>query len=69
MRDPNRIEPFCDELARMWRLVPDWRVGQLMYNVLTEYQAKHGDFFVPEDDTMLRFFHTYFDQMKGVKRS
>lgn len=35
MRDPNRIQKFCDRLAQAWRNVPDWRFGQLMVNALS----------------------------------
>lgn len=25
MRDINRIDKFCNELAKYWKQVPDWR--------------------------------------------
>ena len=34
MRDPNRIDKFCDQLKAIWHQVPDWRFGQLMENML-----------------------------------
>ena len=37
MRDPNRIQTFCNELANLWRKVPDWRFGQFISNVLGAY--------------------------------
>lgn len=33
MRDPERIPEVLAELERMWRLYPDWRLGQLLTNV------------------------------------
>ena len=30
MRDPKRIDDFCDRLKAVWHTVPDWRFGQLM---------------------------------------
>ena len=31
MRDPDRIDAFCKELAKIWKSkVPDWRFGQLV---------------------------------------
>ena len=34
MRDPNRIEPFLQELGKIWKEeCPDWRFGQLIFNV------------------------------------
>lgn len=66
MRDPNRIQKFCDELAALWRIVPDWRFGQLLSNVLGDWQGKtHQDIFFPEDDEMIQVFRDYFAQ-EGV---
>lgn len=54
MRDPKRIDEFCDELKKMWHTVPDWRFGQLMSNVLGEvYVKENRDIFFIEDDKML----------------
>lgn len=33
MRVPNRIEPFLEELGKLWKEFPDWRFGQLVYNL------------------------------------
>jgi len=64
MRDPNRIDKFCDELNRLWHKVPDWRFGQLMSNVLSAYQAENmRDIFFPEDDEMMEFFKKYFKEI------
>lgn len=61
MRDPNRIDEFCNELARLWHKVPDWRLGQLMDNVLGSYVGDTGrDIFFVEDDEMLDYFKKYF---------
>lgn len=61
MRDPNRIDKFCNELAEMWHKVPDWRFGQLMDNVLGSYVGDTGnDVFFVEDDEMLDYFKKYF---------
>lgn len=63
MRDPKRIDEFCNELARMWHKVPDWRFGQLISNVLGDYQTKtKRDIFFPEDDELLDFFKRYFGE-------
>lgn len=61
MRDPKRIDKFCAELAKIWKIVPDWRFGQLMSNILGDYVATTGrDIFFPEDDELLKFFKNYF---------
>ena len=36
MRDPKRIDKFCNQLADIWKKVPDWRFGQLIYNFICE---------------------------------
>lgn len=62
MRDPERIDKFCNELAKLWKdNCSDWRFGQLIDNVLSAYRSKTGkDIFFPEDDELLDFFKSYF---------
>lgn len=56
MRDPKRIQAFCNRLARAWEMLPDWRFGQLMMNVLG---AMGCDPFFPEDDEMIQHIENY----------
>ena len=56
MRDPNRIDSFCDELKKHWHKVPDWRFGQLVVNVLGI------DPFYLEDDVIMKAFNAYFNE-------
>ena len=42
MRDSNRIDYYCDELAELWHKVPDWRFGQFMVNMAIAYRMKHN---------------------------
>jgi len=63
MRDPKRIDKFCNELKKCWHKVPDWRFGQLISNVLGAYVSEtNRDIFFPEDDEILAFFKKYFEQ-------
>lgn len=57
MRDPARIDRFCQRLAELWKKVPDWRFGQLISNVLGAFSK---DPFYIEDDKLLEFFESYF---------
>lgn len=58
MRNPDRIDKFCNELAKIWKEnVPDWRFGQLMVNVLNSMEK---DPFFPEEDEMIEYFENYF---------
>lgn len=33
MRDPGRIPQVLEKVAELWRMYPDWRLGQLVANV------------------------------------
>lgn len=57
MRDINRIDKFCSQLAEYWKQVPDWRFGQLITNVLGG--CKKLPFYYEEDE-MLKLFEDYF---------
>ena len=60
MRDPKRIDEFCDELKALWHCVPDWRFGQLMSNMLGAFVQETGkDIFFPEEPEMMEFFRKY----------
>lgn len=67
MRDPKRIDDFCDRLKDVWRNVPDWRFGQLMMNLLGEMKASGRDPFFSEDDEMIGFLEGYFKWKEAEK--
>ena len=63
MRDPDRIDEFCDELKKMWHKVPDWRFGQLVTNALgAVYKRTYRDPFYVEDDRMIEELKKVFDE-------
>jgi hypothetical protein len=51
MRDPDRIDPLLAQLAELWRLSPDLRLGQLLSNAA--YLVGGPDLRVIEDDRLL----------------
>ncbi len=51
MRDPNRIEPFLQKLGELWKYLPDYRFGQLIYRLADELGQ---DMFFSEEDIWLR---------------
>lgn len=61
MRDPNRIDSYMARLAECWRMVPDWRLGQFLTNVLSMYyDATNGkDAFYPEDEEFMTTIENY----------
>lgn len=60
MRDPNRIDKFCNELAAMWKSnATDWRFGQLMSNFQRWCAVKKIDIFFPEENEILELFKEF----------
>lgn len=59
MRDVKRIDKFCEKLAEYWKLVPDWRFGQLMVNF---FGTLHIDPFFIEEEDMLKLLDDYFQR-------
>jgi hypothetical protein len=58
MRNPNRIDPFLNQIGKLWKEnCPDWRFGQLIENVFCD--SEYLTWFV-EEKTMLDIFKRYF---------
>ena len=53
MRDPKRIDKFCDLLKELWKRVPDWRFGQLISNLGKQLEWTPGGFFYTEDEEFM----------------
>ena len=68
-RDTGRIQPFCERLARAWEKLPDWRLGQLMINMIWKYEAEHvSKIFFLEDDEMIGIIEDYCERFSGGNR-
>ena len=69
MRDKNRLKNFYQELQDIhMNNFPDWRVGQMIVNVLADWQAKTGrDIFFPEEDEMIQIFKDYVNNQGDKK--
>ena len=66
MRDPNRIDYYCDELAELWHKVPDWRMSQLMVNAMLAYHNKFcHDAFYTEDADFMNFLKDFIKEAIG----
>lgn len=57
MRDPKRIDEFCDLLKEIWKRVPDWRFGQLISNLGRQFRSDFewtpGALFYMEDEEFM----------------
>ena len=63
MRNPSRIDSFCEELKKMWHLVPDWRFGQLMVNFLSFVSEESGkDIWFFEEPEMLEYVKMFSEK-------
>lgn len=50
-RNPNRIDPILRELGRLWKMLPDMRLGQLVYNI-----AGRDPFHIEDVDLVIQGF-------------
>lgn len=62
MRDPERIDRICDMIRTVWKTVPDWRLGQLIFNLTREY-----DCFYVEDDVIENMLRTMIENIENRK--
>lgn len=62
MRNPQRIPRILDLLEKAWKEVPDWRLGQLVYNIseCTEWY----DVYCMEDDDFEKGLKELMDRWK-----
>lgn len=66
MRDPNRINQYCNELAEVWHKVPDWRLAQLMINAMHQWAwSNKGDPFYAEDADFMEFIKNFIKEATG----
>ena len=63
MRNPDRIKLFMHELADIWeKECPDWRFGQLLMNILAEFEI---DPFFIEDDKFMKEVQKFFSKKEN----
>jgi uncharacterized protein YihD (DUF1040 family) len=54
MRDPKRIERILKKLKKVWKAKPDWRLGQLIINAMSE-ESGSGFFMRPSRQEIFSF--------------
>ena len=66
MRKSERLDKFYNELCEIHKKhFPDWRFGQLIINILADWQAKTGrDIFFPEEDEVIQIFRDYVKELR-----
>ena len=62
-RDINRIDPFLQELGKIWKeKCPNWRFGQLMWNIQRVMYTHDSDMFYYEEDELLEYMKNWFEE-------
>jgi len=62
MRDPARIENFCNQLKLLWLQHPELRFGQIVSNAIPE-----DCLFYVEDDVALDRIKTSFESIQNER--
>lgn len=66
MRNPDRLNKHYDKLKELhMKYCPDWRLGQLLYNLFTWHFEHYGDPFFPEDARFMERVKEYFEETFG----
>jgi uncharacterized protein YihD (DUF1040 family) len=68
MRDPARIDEMLDLLDRVWRLDPDLRLGQLIFNAARLKDPDISDIYSIEDGSLRKGLIRYL-QLKESQGS
>ena len=61
MRNPKRIHRMMKELEELWKVVPNWRFGQLICNI---FGTQNIDIFHIEDDKAEEIIKNYLNELK-----
>lgn len=62
MRNPKRIKFVLRELERLWLQVPDWRLGQLVFNIVGR-----DPFYIEDYDLVEKGFEQFSKEEVKVK--
>lgn len=69
MRDPNRIPEVLEEIEHLWRLHPDWRLGQLISNLTAWSDPVEGSVYDIEDDALVEEARRHLSQADAAVSS
>ena len=62
MRDPQRISEVLAQVEELWRLHPDWRLGQLVSNLAAWADPTRDAVWDLEDDQLVEEIHRHLQQ-------
>lgn len=65
MRDPDRIPEILELLGEIWRLEPDLRLGQLIFNAARIREDGIEDVFSIEDPVLRKGLIRYLELIKS----
>lgn len=64
MRDPDRIPKVLRDVERLWRLHPDWRLGQLICNLAAWADPTENIVWDIEDDALVAEIRRHLRQQR-----
>lgn len=64
MRDPNRIPVVLEQIEKLWRLHPDWRLGQLISNVAAWVDVNNATVWEVEDESLTAEIDRHLNQVE-----
>ena len=64
-RDPQRIDVILEELRKFWVKRPDWRLGQIIVNLVRAQST--SDIFYLEDDMLLQRLREWKDEKSDTE--
>ena len=67
MRDINRIPQILNDIKRIWELVPDIRLGQLLLNAVDHDETLL--FYIEDQDLIDKMYHEIYSNLMSQKRS
>ncbi len=69
MRDPDRISKVLKEVEKIWRLHPDWRLGQLLCNLAGWEDPKQNIVWDIEDDAVVAQIRRHLRQQQQLAQT
>lgn len=62
MRDPDRIPVVLEQIERIWKHHPDWRLGQLVSNLAAWADPARDAVWDIEDDVLVAEIERHLNQ-------